>query len=749
MTLERGAFLYNRYRILEILGQGGMGSIYRGIDENLGVEVAVKENLFTTDEYARQFRREAVILANLRHPNLPRVSDHFVIDGQGQYLVMDYIEGEDLRERMDRLGVIPEEDILVIGGAICDALSYMHSRKPPVLHRDIKPGNVKITPQGEIFLVDFGLAKVVQPGEQTSTGARAMTPGYSPPEQYGAARTDHRSDIYSLGATMYAALVGVIPEDSLARTMEQTELTPLRKRNSKITRRTASAIEKALEVHPDERFQDAAEFKQALISARSATLRRMVDDGVIEPASNDRFSDFAMTDIASEPLASQPANRPVTATPGPSLPISTPIAENIEYDPPSKKKKRGRGCLWVLLIISGLLIGLAGGAYLVNPQIPLRLYQIGLEQVGPLAGLPVSASSPTPVSVAFTDTPAPAAPSTDADTATPEPPTPTASPTAMLEQTATPSEIPTQTNTPSITPTPEPSLSPTITPKGGGFGQIAYVSDVTGIPQIWLMNADGSDQHQLTDIPWGACQPNWSPDGAHFLFVSPCEDNREAYRGSNLYIANADGTNVEQITTTAGGDYDPSWSPDGQQILFTSLRDGNWPKIYLMDFETREVTTLSAAEFRDLQPIWFPDGSHIIFVSTVNGPYQIWTMTLDTREAKRFSASRDLKDTDVTISPDGNVLIFTQSTGPGSLPKLRGAYYPDGAEREFDVYPFHGSIPMREAEFSPDGYWLVLESWPDGIQHDIYLMSPTGAELTQLTNDDALNFDATWRPINP
>ena len=105
MRLDRGSLLNNRYRIEAILGQGGMGSIYRAHDENLGVEVAVKENLFTTDEYARQFRREAAILANLRHPNLPRVTDHFVIDGHGQYLVMDYIEGEDLRERMDREGV--------------------------------------------------------------------------------------------------------------------------------------------------------------------------------------------------------------------------------------------------------------------------------------------------------------------------------------------------------------------------------------------------------------------------------------------------------------------------------------------------------------------------------------------------------------------------------------------------------------------------------------------------------------------
>src|SRR5512133_52376 len=107
MILERGALLNKRYRIVEILWQGGMGSVYRAVDENLGVEVAVKDNLFTTDEYARQFRREATILANLRHPNLPRVTDHFVIEGQGQYLVMDFIEGQDLRELIFRIVALP------------------------------------------------------------------------------------------------------------------------------------------------------------------------------------------------------------------------------------------------------------------------------------------------------------------------------------------------------------------------------------------------------------------------------------------------------------------------------------------------------------------------------------------------------------------------------------------------------------------------------------------------------------------
>ena len=181
MSLTPKTLLNKRYRIESILGQGGMSSVYRAYDENIGVPVAVKENLVLTDDYAKQFQREASILATLRHPNLPRVSDYFQIHGQGQYLVMDFIEGEDLRERIERLQQLPEKEVILIGAAICDALMYLHRRKPPVIHRDIKPGNIKITPEGHVILVDFGLVKLLEGNQQTTTGARAMTPGYSPP----------------------------------------------------------------------------------------------------------------------------------------------------------------------------------------------------------------------------------------------------------------------------------------------------------------------------------------------------------------------------------------------------------------------------------------------------------------------------------------------------------------------------------------------------------------------------------------
>ena len=139
MTLSSGTLLNNRYRIVSILGLGGMGAVYRALDEHLGISVALKENLILTDEYTRQFQREANILSILRQPNLPQVRDYFSVPAQGQYLVMDFIEGEDLRARIDRQRILPEKEVILIGVLICDALSYLHSRKPPIVHRDIKP----------------------------------------------------------------------------------------------------------------------------------------------------------------------------------------------------------------------------------------------------------------------------------------------------------------------------------------------------------------------------------------------------------------------------------------------------------------------------------------------------------------------------------------------------------------------------------------------------------------------------------
>ena len=282
-----------------------MGAVYKAIDENLDVPVAVKENLFLTEEYTRQFQREANILASLRHNGLPSVRDYFTLPGVGQYLVMDFIEGEDLRQRIERTTTLPEEEVAMIGAHICDSLSHLHSRIPPVVHRDIKPGNIKVTPSGGVVLVDFGLAKVMADNQVTTTGARAMTPGYSPPEQYGTARTDARSDIYSLGATLYAALTGVIPEDGLTRATGKTHLTPVKQLRAKVNRRLAAVIERALEIDPDDRYQTSGEMKAELLDACGLTQVFQEPKTITPPPEGGEWEEGAVKSTARMPTAEE------------------------------------------------------------------------------------------------------------------------------------------------------------------------------------------------------------------------------------------------------------------------------------------------------------------------------------------------------------------------------------------------------------------------------------------------------------
>ncbi len=559
MMLERGTLLINRYRIVEILGQGGMGSVYRAVDENLDIDVAVKDNSFTTEEYARQFRREATILATLRHPSLPRVTDHFVIEDQGQYLVMDYIEGEDLRQRMEREGTLEDEEVIVIGAAICDALTYLASRNPPIIHRDIKPGNVKITPSGHIYLVDFGLAKTLFGTQVTTTGARAMTPGFSPPEQYGTARTDMRTDIFSLGATMYAALTSVTPEDSLARAMGQAELTAVRKQNSHVSRRLAAAIEKSLELLPDDRFQTPEDFKQALLNA-SVNARKRDGDYVVAPPPE------LAKELADEAAVASPGvdRNPEKGSPNgngngkrPTPPLTPVELEAREIRPISKSLRRAPrsvGCLVELILI---LIIVAFGAYIYryDQQLPRRF----LAQYWPVISTYLPIPTPTQADM-------PAVTPTSQRVVVVENPTATAS--LVPSPTDVPA-TPIPTNTP-VKPTATVAVTPLATPIGGADGHIAFASKAKGVSQIFLINSNGTGLKQITKIPEGACQPDFSPDTQRIVFTSPCESNTDYYERSSLYILNIDGSGFLPLPTMVGGDYDPAWAPDGRHIAFTS-----------------------------------------------------------------------------------------------------------------------------------------------------------------------------------
>ncbi len=273
-----GAVLNKRYQIERIIGQGGYGCIYLAEDLRLaGRKCAVKEvehdPTLAADilkETRDQFMREATVLARLDHPNLPKVSDFFSI-ADADYLVMDYVPGEDLRTLMLKASqagkFLPEADVLAWANQLADALIYLHGQEPPILHRDIKPSNLKLTPHGVIKLVDFGLVKLLAPGEVTITILQGQgTAMYTPLEQYGgdSGHTDARTDIYAFGATLYHLLTNQPPVNVRDRFLDPDSLIPPREINPSLSPRTDRTILWAMALHPDERPKDVQTFIKAL-----------------------------------------------------------------------------------------------------------------------------------------------------------------------------------------------------------------------------------------------------------------------------------------------------------------------------------------------------------------------------------------------------------------------------------------------------------------------------------------------------
>lgn len=277
MPLTISQMLQERYRIAARLGEGGMGAVYRAWDTRLHVSVAVKElipqpglDAAMLAQLRQQFEQEAVTLARLSHPHLVRVTDFFEESGNA-YLVMEFIEGESLADHIARQGPLPESQVLQWTSQLLDALAYCHEQG--IVHRDIKPQNILLRPDGRTVLVDFGLVKLWNPRDpRTQVVVRGMgTPEYAPPEQYDAAtgHTDARSDIYSLGATLYHALTGQAPPTATQRMANPRSFAPPRALNAQLNSGMEAIVLRAMAMNMSERFQSAHAMQTTLTELRS------------------------------------------------------------------------------------------------------------------------------------------------------------------------------------------------------------------------------------------------------------------------------------------------------------------------------------------------------------------------------------------------------------------------------------------------------------------------------------------------
>ncbi len=337
--------LQGRYRLLRQIGAGGFAAVYKAEDTQLGNRlVAVKEMSARgltpkeTQEATEGFHQEALLLARLSHPNLPRIYEQFEEDGRW-YLVMDFIEGQTLEGYLeDRGGRLPIKEALQLGVQLTNVLGYLHARQPPIVFRDLKPSNVMLTPDGRVYLIDFGIARLFKPGQAKDTMAFG-SPGFAAPEQYGKAQTTPRSDVFSLGALLHHLISGADPSDTPFRFKPLTMPRP---------GGLSALIERMVDL-------DVAK-RPATMELIRTDLERMLNSPAPWRADDGRAP---VPSLYTNPAQAATSAFPSVAPPPPSWQVqhTGQVTQGAPVlPPPVQKKKKKHWGIWAVLVVVGILV---------------------------------------------------------------------------------------------------------------------------------------------------------------------------------------------------------------------------------------------------------------------------------------------------------------------------------------------------------------------------------------------------------
>ena len=710
MTLPENTILEGRYRIERLLSQGGMGTIYRGFDTKLQIAVAIKENVFQTSQAVQQFEQEALILARLQHPNLPRVSDHFSFDHK-QYLVMDFIEGRDLWDLVEANGG-PLDEIITLDYVlqVCEAVSYLHRQNPSIIHRDIKPQNIKITPDGRAVLVDFGIAKVVTADGRTHTGAQAATPGFSPPEQYGGTGTTPRSDVYSLGATLYAVLTGEYPPDSISLLAGDEAFVSPDSINKNLSQATSAVIEQAMRLRQQDRPESIDRWMQdlrAIVAGNGNSIQSLAADTATLTSRMRSTQPIVAAAVPTSPM-SRPRSPWLWLVLGmTALAVAASVTAFI-FGQSQGNTPPDTEAILKALAATATQQARSGGQNSDDPNLAATLVALAATATAQaqnqfLAGQPEATPTSSPTSTA---------------TVIPMPPTATPSPSSTVTTTPLP---PTATATRPPSPTATPSSPATIN------RQIAFVSNRDGSDDIFLMDADGSRPINFTaTIDDHEASPTWSPDGQQVAFAAINVTENQEFFFSTIRAGRSEGGDVSVITTQAG---QPAWSPDGTRMAVGSV--GNY--ISLIGVETGQSQRLTPG--LGYRAAWTPDGTRLAFDNNTD------VFVIDatgTNLMRLLSSAAD--EVEPAWSPDGRRLAFA-SNGEGNW-----EIYLVDADGSNGLRLTNHPADDRHPTWSPDGTRLAFASDRSG-NWDIYRMEVDGSGVTNLTNHPAADTQPVWSPV--
>ncbi len=621
--LKFGDLLQNRYRITRQIGGGGMALVYLAEDTRLpGRKRAIKEmspaRLLPSDRNwaIAHFRQEAQILANLEHPGLARVTDFFPERGNW-YLVMDYIEGETLGAHLNKAnGRLSVEEALHITRQLCDVLAYLHNQTPQVIFRDLKPANVMLTSQGDVKLIDFGIARFFKPGKTGDT-VNLGTPGYAAPEQYGQVRAQSgpSADVYSLGVLLLQMVGGYDPTNAPAPFPVPDPRSIMRTMPKSI----AAVITRATQTQPDLRYGSIQAMQQALFPPPGAASP--------QPSGTKRWLLFGGGGLGILVVLGMCAT--VLWASG-IFPTATPVWSPVAPTPvtPSPTVHEDEG----------------------EPESPIA------------KEVPTDTDVPT---LPPTSTPEPTHQATD----TPTPPTPTVEIPRRPErlafvQVASDTDRsgkltwddrrtiyimnPDGSDLQPLTDFSYDAYSPSWSPDRS---QIVFTARYNTYWNLYIVNADRKSSHALTSGNSNDEGPSWSPDGARIAFHSDRDGDRE------IYVMPADGSRLTQLTHNRVEDKYPAWSPDSQRLVFCSKRDGN-QEIYLMDDDGSGQTNLTQHPGEDYWPSWSPTGDVLAFMSNRDGQDDVYLLDLQNKSVSRLTSGA-ASCVSPTWSSDGRWLAFT------------------------------------------------------------------------------------------
>ena len=695
--LPPGEVLKTRYKIIQQLGQGGMGEVYLAEDQSLANQVAVKANHNLNAHASAQFIREARLLASLKHPNLPRVIDYFT-EGESQYLVMDYIPGNDLRALIEGKNAVSLPLVLKWATELGNAITYLHNQNPPIFHRDIKPANIKLMPSGEVVLVDFGIAKTGDPSQETQTGAWGYTPGFAPPEQVSGLRTGPYSDQFSLAATLYYLLAGKPPVDSAQRMMGSAEYEPLTTIKPEIPAHVSNAIDRALSLKPEGRFSTIGDFVAALENTHP----------IPEPASVQRTVIGGRASIPPPPTGIPPVG---------------------VQEVSGEKPRRSKTFIWIILAV--VAIGLiAGGAFLLN-----SLGILGAP-ASPEPTLPPPTEAPVIIVVPTYQ------PTNESVTATEAP-----SVTEAVAPTNEPTEAPILTELPF-----GDRIAFVSNRQGDGYFQVWWM-------KIQL-DADGkfvaSEPQQLTFDQGDKSNPSFSPDGTKLLYSgwSSGTSSNGTPLAADIWMLDLSqpGSEPVDLSLRPKDDKYPSWSPDGKYIAFTSFyRDDNMPQLILMNADATEQTLLGEGAFSESYSTWTRDNNFLYYVVSTQGLQVVYMrdkFNLFQNPTAKFDRKTDEGRlglvSEPNISPDGSMLVYTALSGIDNV--KRNIYTAVMADRGNTVTALTTTGLDFAPCWSPDSNWIVFTTQRDG-DAEIYIMDKIGGQLVNLTNFPSIDKEPSWQLV--